>query len=185
LIDLVEKVIPKLSYFDASYAHDTNVKGIDVNLVFHLDTIVMKNANDINQLNKDSFYRKALPAKIDYEKLSSCFAFRPHNFIQHTLRQTTQAAKSTIQYPVRHHLKTRFQMLRHKSLNEVISTYTYIGNEKSIEGYHCAQVFFGMTCKMLYVAGMKTESEFADTHLDFIRNAVFYLHPEEIIRNMR
>jgi hypothetical protein len=26
-----------------------------------------------------------------------------------------------------------------------------------------------MTSKMLYIAGMKTESEFADVHLDFIR----------------
>jgi hypothetical protein len=50
--------------------HDTNVKGKNANLVFHLDIVVMKNANDINQSNKDSFYSKALPAKIDYEKLS-------------------------------------------------------------------------------------------------------------------
>jgi hypothetical protein len=68
-VDLVEQDIPKLSYFDPSDAHDTNVKGNHASLVFHLDTVVMKNANDINQLNKDSFYRKALPAKIDYEKL--------------------------------------------------------------------------------------------------------------------
>jgi hypothetical protein len=60
-------------------------------------------------------------------------------------------------------------MLRHKRLNEVIATDTYFANEKSIEGYHCAQVFLGMTSKMLYVAGMKTESEFADVYLDFIR----------------
>jgi hypothetical protein len=40
---------------------------------------------------------------------------------------------------------------------------------KSIEGYYCAQVFFGMTSKKLYVAGMKTESEFPDVYLDFIR----------------
>jgi hypothetical protein len=63
---------------------------------------------------------------------------------------------------MRLHLKSRFQMLSHKRLNEVIATDTYFANEKSIEGYHCAQVFFGMTSKMLYVAGMKTESEFAD-----------------------
>jgi hypothetical protein len=60
-------------------------------------------------------------------------------------------------------------MLRHKRLNEVIATDTYFVNEKSIEGYHCAQVFFGMTSKMLYVAGMKTESEFAELYLDFMR----------------
>jgi hypothetical protein len=140
-VDLVEQDIPKLSYFDPSDAHDTHVKGKHTNLVFHLDTIVMKNANDINQLNKDSFYRKALPARIDYEKLSPYFAFRPHDVIQHTLRQTTQLAKSTIHYPMRRHLKSRFQMLRHKRLNEVIAT--YFENEKSIEDYHCAQVFFG------------------------------------------
>jgi hypothetical protein len=53
-------------------------------------------------------------------------------------------------------------MVRHKRLNEVIATDIYFANEKSIEGYHCAQVFFGMTSKMLCVAGLKTESEFAD-----------------------
>jgi hypothetical protein len=81
----------------------------------------------------------------------------------------TQLAKSTIHYPIRRHLKSRFQMLRHKRLNEVIDTHTYFANEKSIEGYHFAQLFFGMISKMLYVAGMKTESEFSDVYLDFIR----------------
>jgi hypothetical protein len=109
-----------------------------------------------------------LTAKIDYEKLSPYFAFRPYDVIQHTLRQTTQLAKSTIHYPMRFHLKNRFQMLRHKRLNEVIATDTYFANEKSLEGYHCAQVFFRMNSKMLHVAGMKTESEFADVYLDFI-----------------
>jgi hypothetical protein len=70
---------------------------------------------------------------------------------------------------LRRHLKSRFQMLRHKRSNEVIAADTYFANEKSIEGYHCAQVFFGMTSKMLYIAGMKTESEFAEVYLDFIR----------------
>jgi hypothetical protein len=37
-----------------------------------------------------------------------------------------------------------------------------------LKAYHCARVFFGMTSKMLYVAGMKTEAEFADVYLDFI-----------------
>jgi hypothetical protein len=142
-VDLVEQDIPKLSYFDPSDAHDTNVKGNHTNLVFHLDTVVMKNANDINQLNKDSFYSKALATKtkIDYEKLSPYFAFRPHDVIQHTLRQTTQLAKSTIHHPMRRHLKSLFQILRHKRLNEVVATDTYFANENSIEGYHCAQVF--------------------------------------------
>jgi hypothetical protein len=61
-----------------------------------------------------------------------------------------------------------FQILRHKRLNEVIATDTYFANEKSIEGYDCAQVFFEMRSKMLYAAGMKTESEFADVYLALI-----------------
>jgi hypothetical protein len=84
-VDFVDQGIPKLSYFDPSDPHDTNVKGKYANLVFHFDTVVMKDANDKNQLNEDSFYRKALPAKIDYEKLSHYFAFRPHDVLQHTL----------------------------------------------------------------------------------------------------
>jgi hypothetical protein len=75
-VELVEQGIPKLSFFDPYDAHDINVKGKYANLVFHLDNVVMKNANDINQFNKDSFYRKALSAIIDYEKLSPYFAFR-------------------------------------------------------------------------------------------------------------
>jgi hypothetical protein len=63
-IDLVEQDIPKLSYFDPSDAHDTNVKGKHENLVFHADNTVMKNANDINQLNKDSFTAKTYLLKL-------------------------------------------------------------------------------------------------------------------------
>jgi hypothetical protein len=165
----LNKTFLSCHFFDPSDVHDTNVKGKYTNLALHLDTTLMKNANDINQSNKDSFYSKDLPSKIDHEKLSPYFAFRPHDVIEHTLRQTSQLAKSTIHYPMRRHLKIRFQMLRHKRLNEVIATDTYFSNEISIEGYHCAQIFYGMTAKMLYVAGIKTESKFADVYLDFIR----------------
>jgi hypothetical protein len=70
-------------------------------------------------------------------------------------------------------------------MNEVIATDTYFANEKSIEGYHCVQVFFGMISKMRYVAGMKTESEFDDVNLDLLENVVFHLHSEEIMQNLR
>jgi hypothetical protein len=60
-------------------------------------------------------------------------------------------------------------MLRHKRLNEVISTNTYFASDRTLDWYYCAQVFFGMTSMSLYIAGMKTESEFPDVCLDFIR----------------
>jgi hypothetical protein len=49
-VDLVEQDIPKV--VNRKYA----------NLVFHLDSVVMKNVNDLNQLSKDSFYSIGLPA---------------------------------------------------------------------------------------------------------------------------
>jgi hypothetical protein len=67
------------------------------------------------------------------------------------------------------HLKSQFQMLRRKRLNEVVVTDTYFASDKLIEGYYCAQVFFGMTQRMLFVASLKKESKFPDVYLDFIR----------------
>jgi hypothetical protein len=62
--DFVKKGIPELSYVDPSNAHNKNVKGKHTNLVFHLDTIAMNNANSINQLHKDSFYSKPCLLKL-------------------------------------------------------------------------------------------------------------------------
>jgi hypothetical protein len=69
-------------------------------------------------------------------------------------------------------------MSRHKRLIEVIAIDTYFSSVKFIEGYHCAQEFFCMTAERLYVAGMKTESEFPDVCLDFISNVVCHLHSD-------
>jgi hypothetical protein len=60
-------------------------------------------------------------------------------------------------------------MLNHKMFNNIIATDKYFAIEKSTECYHCAQVFFGMTSKMLYVGGMKIESEFGVVYIDLIR----------------
>jgi hypothetical protein len=95
-----------------------------------------------------------LKAKIDNEKLSSYFVLRPYDGIPHTLSRLTKLAKSTTNYSMKHHSKSRIHMLSNKRLNDIIVTNSYSANEKSIEGYHCAQVFFGMTSKILYVAVM-------------------------------
>ena len=104
-------------------------------MAFYTDTFQNANKCYTVPANTDPHYSKALPSKIDYKKLSSYFACRPHDGIQHTLRQTTQLAKSTVYYPMRCHLESCFQMLRHKRLNEVMTTDTYFACEKSIEEY--------------------------------------------------
>jgi hypothetical protein len=149
--------------------HVNEITGKPAHLVFHVDSIQKTNIEDSIFVKTDPHFSKAQPSKIDYDMLSPYFAYRPHDVIQHTLRQTTQLAKSIIHYPMQRHLKSRFQMLSHKRLNEVIATDTYFSRVKSSEGYYCAQEFFGVTSKMLYVAGMKTESEFPYVYLDFIR----------------
>ena len=124
----------KLSFYDPSDSLPNDIKGKPARLAFYVDTVQKTNVDDSILVNTDPHFSKALPSKIDYERLSPYFAFRPHDVIQHTLRQTTQLAKSTIHYPMRRHLKSRFQMLRHKRLNEVIATDTYFSCTKSIEG---------------------------------------------------
>ena len=159
---------PYLSFLDPSDVSNLRLNGRSASPVFHVDSVQKVDIEDLSPSCSEPHYSKAVPGKIDYEKLSPYFAFRPHEVIRHTLQQTSQLAKSTFHFPIRLHLKSSFQMLRHKRLNEVIATHTYFANEKSIEGFQCAQVFFGMTSIMLYVAGMKTESEFPDVYLDFI-----------------
>jgi hypothetical protein len=158
-----------MSFFDPSGSFKSTLKGKPACLLFNIDTIKEAMVNHITPVRTDPNYTKALPSKINHEKLSPYFAFKPHEVIQHILQQTTQLSKSTIHYPMRRHLKSQFQMLRHKRPNEVIATDSYFSSERSIEGYHCAQVFFVMTSKMLVVSGMKTESEFPDVYLDFVR----------------
>jgi hypothetical protein len=42
-----------------------------------------------------------------------------------------------------------------------------------------------MTPKILHVAGMKTESNFSDVHLDSLENMFYRLHSEEIMQNLK
>jgi hypothetical protein len=89
-----------LSFYDPSDILANNLKGKPAHLVFYTDTIQNANIDYTVPTNSDPHYSKALPSKIDDEKLSFYIEFRPDDFIQHTLRQTTQLAKSTIYYPM-------------------------------------------------------------------------------------
>ena len=143
----------------------------------HLD--LMAEVNNMQKIDDDenikevlgsSHLKRAIPAKINYDKLAPYLLYRPKQVIRKTLENTTQLAKAVINSPMRRHLKSRFLMLRHKRLNEVIATDTYFSSTKSIEGYWCAQVFVGLTSRRITVIGMKTESEFKDAYQDFMRS---------------
>jgi hypothetical protein len=85
-----------LSFYDPSDSQFDDIPGQPAHLVFHADTVQKTNIDNSLLVNADLHYSKALPSKIDYERLSPYFAFRSHDVIQHTLRQTTQLAKSTV-----------------------------------------------------------------------------------------
>jgi hypothetical protein len=127
-----------------------DVHGKSAHLVFLADTIQKANVEDSILVNIDPHFSKALPSKIDYERLSPHFTFWPRDGIHHILRQTAQLDKSTMHYIMRSHLKSPFQMSRHKRGNEVIATDTFFSSVKSIEGYYCAQIFVGLTSKCRY-----------------------------------
>jgi hypothetical protein len=86
-----------LSFYDPSDSQMDDIPGQPAYLVFHADMVQNTNIDDSILVNADPHYSKALPSKIDYERLSPYFAFRPHDVIQHTLRQTKP-------YPMRRYL---------------------------------------------------------------------------------
>jgi len=143
----------------------------------HMDVVAA--VNNLQRLTEDEEkadmftyprLHKVIPKKLDYEKLSKHFLFRSRDVIKKTLENTTQMAKAIMHSPMKRHLKSRFMMLRHPRLNEVISTDTYFSSVKSIEGYSMSQVFMGLTSRRITVIGMKAESEFPTAYRDFIRS---------------
>jgi hypothetical protein len=60
--------------------------------------------------------------------------------------------------------------LRHRRLNEIIATDIWFSSYPSLEGFNCAQVFYGCTSRRLDVYDMKhSDGEFSEIYLDLIR----------------
>jgi hypothetical protein len=101
-----------MSFHDPADLHMNNANGKPAHLVFHADSVQKTNVEDSALVNIDPHFRKALPSKIDYERFSPYFVLRPYDVTHHTLRQTTQLAKSTIHYPMRRHLRSQFSSVK-------------------------------------------------------------------------
>jgi hypothetical protein len=96
----------KLSFYDPADMYVNEIIGKPVHVVFHAYCIQKTNVEDSIFVKTAPHFSKALLSKIEYERLSPYFAYRPHYVIQHTLKQTTQLDKSTIHYPMQGHLKS-------------------------------------------------------------------------------
>ena len=55
-------------------------------------------------------------------------------------------------------------------LREKVSTDTMFAGITAIGGYTCAQVFYGVTSKVINVYGMRSKSDFPQVYADFLRN---------------
>ena len=127
--------------------------------------------NDVMEVNPVSPHlHRALPAKIDFNKFSKYFYYRPMDVIKKTLQNTTQLAKAEIRYPLRRHMRSRFHQLRRPRLNEVVATDTKFAKVRSVEGYTCSQVFYGTKSNIMEVYGMRQEASFPDVYQDFMRD---------------
>ena len=121
---------------DSDEEEETTAYNVNLHQTFGLTPLAKE--DDQFQMN----LHRAVPTKVDYEKLSPYFGFRLQRIIQETLRKTTQLARSVIRQPMRKHLLNRYQMLRRPRLNEVVATDTYFSPTTSLEGYNCAQVLW-------------------------------------------
>ena len=169
--ELAELIIRDMElYNEVVESYDFQTEQLHIDLVAAVNNF-HKVEDDMDKADLAGKFKmhRAVPAKIDYDKMAPYFLYRPKNVIQKTLENTTQLAKAVINTPLRRHLKKIFLMLRHPRLNEVVATDTYFSNTRSIEGYWCSQVFIGLTSRRITVIGMKTESEFADAYQDFMR----------------
>jgi hypothetical protein len=78
----------KLFPYDPSDTYENIINGKPAILTFCPKMMMKVHVVHAMPVNTDPHYSKALPSNIDYEKLSPYFAFRTHDFIQNTLRQT-------------------------------------------------------------------------------------------------
>ena len=112
--ELAELIIKNMELYNEvveSYAFKTEQLHIDLVAAvnnFH------KIEDDMEKADLAGKFRihRAVPAKIDYDRMAPYFLYRPKGVIQNTLENTTQLAKAVINTPLRRHLKSRFLMLR-------------------------------------------------------------------------
>ena len=105
----------------------------------------------------------------NWELLQEKLAFFPKDVVMETIKRTTQLARYVQIFPMRKHIKSMFQMLRRKRINETQSTDTYFSSEKSIEGYTMAQAFYGCTSGAIHVYGMKSKGEFYQVYQEHLK----------------
>jgi len=152
---------------------DTDVFVHEPEVDSFLDALDTKELNGYNDVfDSFTFGLRAVHkfTEDELEKVQPYLGFRPLRVIRETLRHTTQLCKNIVLYPMKRHMASRFPFAYVNRLNESVATDTYFANVRSVDGYTCAQAFYGLSSHQIDVYGMRRESEFPDRYRDFLRS---------------
>ena len=106
----------------------------------------------------------------DLEMMRPNFGFRPVDVIRKTLENTTQYAKAFSPFPMHRHWHAMYKWFNFKRLPETICTDTAFSSvPAAVTGETCAQLYYGVTSKMMNIYGMWSKGQAEDTYRDFIR----------------
>ena len=106
----------------------------------------------------------------DLEALRPNFGYRPVDIIRRTLENTTQYAKAFSPFPMHRHWKAMYKWFNLKRLPETICTDTAFSSiPAAVTGETCAQLFYGVTSKMMNIYGMWSKGQAEGAYQDFMR----------------
>ena len=97
------------------------------------------------------------------------FAYKPLEVIKKTMEAMTQMAKAIVNIPMQQHFASCFKWMNQFHLQETVLTDPVFWNTKDFKGNNMAQIFYGISSRMINMYGMKTEHEFPEIYQDFIQ----------------
>ena len=119
------------------------------------------NIEQFNKRYKIEPKTRTTPQEIDFEKLRPCFGWLGNRIIRKTLENTTQLAKCTVRFPLRHHFKSRFPALNVRRRSEPVATDTFYSDVPAFQSkVKHAQVFVGRHTQLTDIEPMKHKSDF-------------------------
>jgi hypothetical protein len=105
----------------------------------------------------------------DAKRMQPHLGYRHLNVIRHTLANTMQLASQFLWIPLQRHVESMFPFLNKTRLHETVATDNMFTSSKDLSGAWCAQIFYGLSSRVINVYGMKSETEGPDALDDFGR----------------
>ena len=85
------------------------------------------------------------------------------------MEATTQMAKEIVNILMQQHFASCFKWMNWFHLQETVSMDRVFLNTKDFKGNNMAQIFYGISSRMINIYEMKAEHEFPEIYQDFIQ----------------